>query len=40
MRWFTLAAILLTFVKSASVQYGPSPFSIERWDEDYSQRFP
>src|SRR6185312_4252016 len=36
MRWFTFTAIILLFVKSVSAQYGPSPFSIERWDEDYS----
>ena len=31
-----IAAVLFVFVGSARAQYGPSPFSIERWDEDYS----
>jgi hypothetical protein len=31
----TIVAILLCIVSTARAQYGSSPFSIERWDEDY-----
>src|SRR5579859_2400140 len=36
MRLFSSALALVLFAAPAWAQYGPSNFSTERWDEDYS----
>jgi hypothetical protein len=36
MRLLSPGLVLLLLVAPASAQYGPSGFSVERWDEDYS----